>query len=224
MTDMNKKYAIFDMDGTLVDSMKCWQNVALEYLDSRNIPKELQTEELLERIKTQTIHDTAVLSRELFDITESIDSIVDEIYRIMAVHYRSDIQLKAGVQRYLSILKAQGVKMCVASATGSSLIDICLSRLGIRDCFDFLLSCEDVGKSKDHPDVYLEASRRLGAASSHDVAVFEDSLAASITARSAGFVVVGVYDECSESDWEQLSQLAEDTVTDWTAYSAKSEQ
>ena len=214
---MDRKYAIFDMDGTLVDSMAYWQDVALEYLDSRGIAKELQTPELMERIKTQTAPDTAALFKELFGIEESIPSIVAQVNRFMALHYQHDIRLKPGVEGYLKMLCGEGVHMCVASATTSSLIDACLTRLGARRYFDFLISCEDVGKSKTHPDVYLEAARRLGASTPQEVAVFEDSIVAAKTAEGAGFYVVGVYDACSDEDWQELQQVSDETITDWSA-------
>ena len=214
---MDRKYAIFDMDGTLVDSMPVWSDVALEYLDSRGIAKEYQTPELLERIKTCTVPDTAVLFRQWFSINESVDSIVAEVYRIMSQHYRQDIPLKSGVDIYLKRLSDNGVRMCVASATTPVLIDACLTRLGVRKYFDFLISCEEVGKSKDHPDVYIKAAHRLGAPGPQDTAVYEDALCASKTAKDAGFYVVGVYDSCGVREWPQLSQLADEAITDWSA-------
>ena len=214
---MDRKYAIFDMDGTLTDSMPYWQMVAIEYLDNHGIAKDLQTPELLEKIKTYTTIDTAILFRSMFGIDESVDTIISGVNRIMAQHYQNDIQLKPGAENYLAQLSQNGVKMCVASATNSVLIDACLTRLGVRKYFDFLISCEDVGKSKTHPDVYFEAARRLGAPTPQDAAVFEDSLVAAKTARDAGFYVVGIYDACSEGDWPHLQQLADEVVTDWSA-------
>ncbi len=212
---MNCRYAIFDMDGTLTDSMGYWHGTAREYLDSCHIARELQTVELMERIKTCTVTDTAVIFKEIFNIPESIESIDIRINDIMASHYRDDVPLKPGVGRYLRRLQALGVRLCVASATSAHLIDACLTRLGVRDCFDFLLSCEEVGASKSRPDVYLEAARRLGAPSARDAAVYEDALRAAQTAKSAGFRIVGVYDSYADADWTALQALADETVTDW---------
>ena len=212
---MNSRYAIFDMDGTLTDSMGYWHGTAREYLDSCHIARELQTAELMERIKTCTVTDTAVIFKEIFNISDSIETIDIKINAIMAAHYRDDVPLKPGASRYLRQLQASGVKLCVASATSAHLIDACLTRLGVRDCFDFLLSCEDVGASKSRPDVYLEAARRLGAPSAQDAAVYEDALRAAQTAKSAGFHIVGVYDSYADADWSALQALADETVTDW---------
>ena len=119
--------------------------------------------------------------------------------------------------------------MCVASATAEPLMEACLSRLGVREDFEFLLSCETVGAGKRQPDVYLESIRRMGAEPS-ETAVYEDALYAAQTAKEAGFYVVGVYDGsvtyCHEPDdqeerdrmwnecWEQLKQLTDESILD----------
>ena len=95
--------------------------------------------------------------------------------------------------------------MCVASATDRHLVSDCLKRLGILPYFEFLISCEEVGRGKDSPRVYEEAARRFGAQPGK-IAVYEDALFAARTARQAGFYVVGVYDRGSK-DFEQLKQI-----------------
>ena len=106
-------------------------------------------------------------------------------------HYRSDVPLKPGVKAYLERLRGRGCRLCVATATAEPLARQCLSRLGVDGFFDFILSCETLGVSKDRPDVFLEAARRLGATPG-ETAVFEDALYAARTAREAGFYTVAV--------------------------------
>lgn len=79
----------------------------------------------------------------------------------MERHYRSDIPLKPGVPEYLNMLRSNGVKMCVASATPVHLIHACLTRLGVAEYFSFLISCDEAGAGKDRPGVYLLASEKL---------------------------------------------------------------
>ncbi len=152
---MNKKYAIFDMDGTLVDSMGYWKRLAGEYLETHGVlnpPKDI-----LEKIKPMTMTESAALFIREFGLQGTPEQVADDMNAMMDEHYRSDIPLKAGVKEYLTRLRDRGVRMCVASATAEPLMEACLSRLGVREDFEFLLSCETVGAGKRQPDVYLES-------------------------------------------------------------------
>ena len=206
---MDKQFAIFDMDGTLVDSMIFWKNLAGEYLHSKavaNIPKNL-----MERIKPMTLSESAALFRQEFCLSGHPEA---EMNAIMDAHYRQDIPLKPGVKAYLQTLHSRGVKMCVTSATAEHLMKACLGRLGVLPYFEFLLSCETVGAGKHSPLVYDESARRLGAAPA-EIAVYEDALYAVKTAREAGYFVVGVYDDSAKEKWPAILDLADETITNW---------
>ena len=204
---MDKKFAIFDMDGTLVDSMGFWKNLAAEYLHSKGV-QEIPAN-TLDRIKPMTMSESAALFQTEFGLTSDVEA---EMNAMMDAHYRSDIPLKPGVSAYLQKLQAQGVRMCVASATAEHLMAACLERLGVLPCFEFLLSCESVGAGKRSPLVFQEAARRLGADMS-EIAVYEDALYAVQTAKNAGFHVVGVYNE--SADWEAVKSIADETILNW---------
>lgn len=204
---MDKPYAIFDMDGTLIDSMVFWKGLAEEYLHSKGIPD--IPEDLPDRIQSMTMTESGELFRQAFGLTGDIPA---EMNAMMNAHYHRDIPLKTGAADYLSRLRARGVRMCVASATAEPLMESCLKRLGVRDHFDFLLSCESVGAGKNRPDVYFEAAKRLGARPA-DCAVYEDALYAVKTARAAGFSVIAVYDP--SADWEKAAKIADETILNW---------
>ena len=204
---MDKKFAIFDMDGTLVDSMGFWKDLASEYLRSKGI-QEIPVG-ILERIKPMTMSESAALFRSEFGLSGDIEG---EMNAMMDDHYRSDIPLKPGVAAYLQKLREQGVRMCVASATAEHLMEACLSRLGVLPCFDFLLSCESVGAGKNSPLVFREAARLLGADEA-EIAVYEDALYAIRTAKEAGFHVVGVFD--ATADWKAVQLTADETILNW---------
>ena len=104
--------------------------------------------------------------------------------------------------------------MCVASATAEPLMEACLKRLGIREYFEFLLSCETVGAGKRSPLVYRESAKRLGAAPA-EVAVYEDALYAVQTAKAAGYYVVGVYDDSTAKNWQTIEGIADETILNW---------
>lgn len=199
-------FAIFDMDGTLVDSMGFWRGLCREYLHRRGITDPPAA--LLERIKTMTLHETAALFIETFHLGGTPEEIAAAINGLMEAHYRRDVPLKDGVLPCLERFRAAGIPMCVASATAPALLEVCLRRLGVRKYFAFLLSCEEVGCGKSRPDVYLTAARRMGAAPEKTI-VFEDALSAAKTARAAGFRVAGVQDSAENCQRELKA------VSDW---------
>lgn len=208
---MKKPFMIFDMDGTLTDSMDYWYRLAEEYVTGLGFD---YSPEVMEATAHLTVLDSAALFVERFGIPKTPEQAAADINALMEEHYRTDIPLKPGARELLERLKAQGVKMCVASSTSPELIDLCLRRLGVRDCFEFLLSAEEVGAGKDRPDVYLEAARRLGGTPENTL-VFEDVIFAARTAKGAGFTLGAIYDESSKDDQEALKELADFYFTRW---------
>lgn len=209
---MDKKACIFDMDGTLVDSMGYWRNLGREYLRNKGVTGDL--EEILARTDPMTMEESAELFRETFGLEGTAASISEEILSVMDYHYRTDVPLKPGVREYLDALKAAGVKMAVATATPEDLARLCLERLGVAEDFVTILSCDAVSAGKDRPDVFLEAARLMETAPA-DTAVFEDAGFAGKTAKEAGFYVVAVYDESNQGHWPELSGLADEIIVDW---------
>lgn len=209
---MNKQYAIFDMDGTLVDSMGYWKHLAEEYLNLKgicHIPAAI-----LEQIKPMTMTESAALFSCAFELDGSADDIAAEMNALMDAHYCNDIPLKEGVLDYLKRLKDSGINMCVASATAVPLMEVCLTRLGIRDYFSFLLSCEMVGAGKRDPAIYFEAAKMLKAVP-EEIAVYEDALYAARTAKEAGFYVIGVFDDSAEENFEELKKVSDEIIRTW---------
>ena len=209
---MKYHFAIFDMDGTLVDSMGFWNQLADEYLARHGIPP--MTPELKEESDALTMTGSAELFIREFGLTDTVEEICAEVNGLMEEHYRTDVPLKPGAVTCLERMRAAGFKMGVASSTAPELLDICLRRLGVRDYFEFLLSCEEVGAGKTRPDVYFEAARRLGGAP-EDTVVFEDILMAARTAKTAGFPLGVIYDANSDADQEQLKTLANCHIRRW---------
>ena len=206
---MDKKFAIFDLDGTLVDSMSYWSQLAEEYLHSRGV--EQVPNHILEAIKPMTMEESADLFRRTFGLDITSSHMVAEMDHMMHHPYRNVIPLKEGVAAYLEGLHQAGTTMCVASATAEPLVELCLSRLGVRHYFQFLLSCETVGVGKTQPDIYLQAAQRMGCTPA-ETAVYEDAVYAAATAKNAGFYIVGVYDQDASAHWEELQSLSDETI------------
>ena len=137
-----------------------------------------------------------------------------EMDAILEQHYRADIPLKPGAADYLRRLRGRGVRLCVATATPEALARVCLERLGVADCFDFILSCDTVAAGKDRPDVFLACARAFGAAP-EAVAVFEDAHYAARTAKRAGFYVVGVYDDNGAAHWDEMRRVCDEVIQGW---------
>ena len=211
---MDKKYAIFDFDGTLVDSMPYWQTEEINFLKQRGVAAPEELDATMERIKPLGILEASEILVERFGFPDDPQEVAAGFVAAMGVRYRESIPAKDGVREYVDALKRAGVRMGVASGTGADLMEACLERLGMRGYFEFTLSCLDVGAGKDRPDVYLEAARRLGAEPS-EIAVYEDSDIAMRTAKGAGFYGVGVYDPQGAAHWDELQALADESLSDW---------
>lgn len=209
---MDKQYAIFDMDGTLVDSMVYWENLSREYLASKGITR--IPDIILEKIKPMTMIESAALFIEEFKLKATAESVADEMNALMDRHYYRDIPLKKGVKAYLNRLHNLGTIMCVASATAVPLVEACLKRLGIMEYFSFVLSCETIGIGKNKPDIYYEAAGRFEEEPCN-IAVYEDAFYAAETAKKAGFYVIGVFDQSQKECFNDLKKISNEIILEW---------
>ena len=205
------KGAIFDLDGTLLDSMFIWDTIGEEYL--RSLGKEPH-ENLKETFMTLTLEEAAVYYREHYGVTLSVKEIVDGVNAMVEQTYRTKVTLKPGIAEYLAWLKENGVRMCVATVTDRYLVEETLERLGVRHYFSEIFTCAEVGFGKDKPVIYQKALEHLET-EKRDTYVFEDMLFALNTAKTDGFPTVGVYDR-HEVHQDELKELADYYVLDFT--------
>lgn len=206
MTD--KKYAIFDMDGTLLDSMPYWRNILSEYL---NMPI---SKDYAEKIANINVTESIALTIETFGLKKSINQVFNEMNELMKCHYLKHVQPKSGVKEYLQNLKRKGTKMCVASASPPELIKAALKHFDLIDFFDFLCSTEDGFADKNNPDIYLYCTEKFNS-KPLETAVFEDSFAAVKTAKKANFHVIAIYDDTQKKYWEQITAIADRSKISW---------
>lgn len=192
--------------------MSYWKNLAGEFLRSKGVVH--IKGEVLEKIKAMTMTESAALFIEEFNLSGTPEAVAAEMNAMMDEHYKRDIPLKSGVKEYLDSLHEKGVEMCVASATAEHLMEACLNRVGVMKYFKFLLSCETVGAGKHKADVYFEAAKRLQAKPC-DTAVYEDAIYAAITAKKAGFYVIGVYDDSAKLRWKDIEVLADEVIKEF---------
>ena len=210
------KGAIFDLDGTLLDSMFIWDTIGEEYL--RSLGKEPH-EDLKETFMTLTLEEAAVYYREHYGVTLSVKEIVDGVNAMVEQTYRTKVTLKPGIAEYLAWLKENGVRMCVATVTDRYLVEETLERLGVRHYFSEIFTCAEVGFGKDKPVIYQKALEHLET-EKRDTYVFEDMLFALNTAKTDGFPTVGIYDR-HEAHQDELKELADYYVLDFTDHILK---
>ena len=140
-------------------------------------------------------------------------TLVDGVNKMVAEIYRTKVTLKNGVREFLEVLKSKGVKMCVATVTDRPIVEDVLVRLGIRDFFDEILTCAEVGYNKETPHIYRAALEVLGM-SKEETVVFEDALHALMTAKNDGFKVAAVYDK-HETKQAQMKENGDYYITDF---------
>ena len=204
------KGAIFDLDGTLVDSMFIWDTIGEDYL--RTLGKEPH-EDLKETFMTLTLEEAAEYYRTHYGVTLSVKEIVDGVNTMVEGIYRTRVALKQGVADFLAQLKENGTRMCIATVTDRYLVEETLDRLGILQYFSEIFTCAEVGYGKDKPIIYRKALEHLGT-TKNETYVFEDSLFALKTAKADGFTTVGVYDR-HENRQDNLKNLADYYIVDF---------
>ena len=201
---MNIKGAIFDMDGTLIDSMGYWKTAAGDYIKA--LGKE-PSADLGDRFLTLGLANIYPQIKEEYALTQPIEEVSAGIYAIMEKNYEN-VDVKPYVKDMLEGFKSMGVKMCIASATNSDLARRGLELLGIVDYFSAIFCCKDVGRGKRYPDVYNYALSYLGT-DKEETPVFEDAVYAVRTLHANGFVSVGIEDKwCIGEEREEVKAKA----------------
>lgn len=199
------KAVIFDLDGTLVDSMGLWRDIDIEFLSARGIEYK---DDLQEKIEGMSFTETAVFCKDYYKLTESVEEL-KEIWNQMAEDkYRYEVQLKPGVMGFLEELKRRGIKMGIATSNSKELI----AAVNEAYHFDRYISCVvtscSVNKGKPAPDVYLEAARQLSVLP-EECLVFEDIVKGIEAGKNAGMLVCAVEDSFSAEQRERKKAISD---------------
>ena len=211
------KGAIFDVDGTLLDSMPMWDNIGSIYLKHKGIEPEPNLSRVL---FSMTITEGAAYIKEKYHLAISPDEIIKELGDLVLTFYEKDLPLKSGVFDFLSALKQQGVKITVATSSERNMIEAAFSRLKIDRFFDAIFTCTEIGTGKNKPDIFYAAQKHMGTKIS-ETWVFEDGLYAIKTTKAAGFNVCGVFDRSSMDDQEEMKAICDVYVTTLSDFSIK---
>lgn len=208
---MRLEGAIFDVDGTLLDSMFIWDSIGGDYLRSRGIAP---ADDLDERFRSMSLYQAARLYQDEYGLTDSTDAIMDGVNGMIERYYAEEALPKAGALQYLETLRQRGVEMCLATATDRHLVEAALARNGMLHYFSDIFTCTAVGHGKDEAHIFNGALRFLGTPKANTW-VFEDALYAVRTAKEAGFYVVAVQD-AFEQNAAEVQRLADVYIRDFT--------
>ena len=199
------KGAIFDIDGVLLDSMGIWDDLGARYLRSLGrIPEEGLNKILF----SMSMEQGAEYLNEHYGLNKSVKETVDGIGKMLEDYYFYEVLLKPGAKEILEFLKSKSIKMAAATSSPRTHIEKALSRNGLLGYIEKIYTTSEVGVSKHSPDIYNLAADFLKT-KSEETLVFEDSLYALNTAKEAGFVTVGVFDEKGESNQAELENQAD---------------
>ena len=196
--------AIFDFDGTLMDSMPDWCRKMLYQLDEAKVA---YPEDIIRRITPMGDIKSAQYFREL-GLQKSLEDILAGMRAYALDAYSHRILPKAGVRAYLQHLRTREVPMCVLTASPREMITPCLARNEMTDYFAFTRSCDEMGLSKAQPQIYQATADLLGLTTA-ECLFFDDNIVALRTAKEAGMRTVAVFDETSRDDWAAITQLAD---------------
>lgn len=196
---------IFDLDGTFIDSMDVWHGVDVEFFKRRGIPLPPDYKEI---IKTMHLESAAKYTKEIFNLPDSEESIIEEWRSLCMEQYKTTVPLKSGAAEFIKFCKCNGLKTAYATASDDALCKAVLENNGVLDLFDSKTYVYEAGKDKTHPDVYLLAAEKIGVAPEKCI-VAEDILIGLKSAKSAGFTTVAMYDKASEGEWDEMRREAD---------------
>ena len=193
-------YYLFDFDGTLVDSMPTFCSCMLRILDENHVP---YPDDITKTITPLGLNGTAAYFIDVLGFDMPKEKLMGVMKDYMLDAYFYTIPLKANVEPALRELRSRGASLNILTASPHITLDACLKRLGLWELFDNIWSCDDFDTTKADPNIYVRAAEKMGA-SAEDVLFLDDNLNADMTAKSAGMMVCGVYDDSSKDYVAQM--------------------
>lgn len=206
------KAAIFDVDGTLLDTMDEWHDVGARYLTAMGIEPEPN---LGDKLFNKTSITSAEYMIEKYGLNMTVDQVRDGINKTVEGMYFQRVGFRQGAREYLDKLIAEGVPMAIVTSTDGYCIRGAMERLGYLDKFVAVFSAADLGTSKKQPDIFYTALESLGSKPS-ETWVFEDGLYAMETAKKEGFRILGIYDEISRDDQDAIKEISDIYIKEFT--------
>ena len=208
----DRKAVLFDLDGTLVDSMWVWRNIDIDFLSAigQELPADLQ-----KCIEGMSFTETAEYFKKRFSIDDDVEDIKKKWNQMAYDKYTSEVKLKKGAKEFLARLKSDGIRIGIASSNSVTLIEGALKVEGVLEYFDAITTGCEAGAGKPAPDIYLLAAKKVGIAPS-ECLVFEDIPMGIMAGNSAGMTTVAVEDDYSHGMRKEKERLAKYFIEDYT--------
>lgn len=205
------KGAIFDVDGTLLDSMGVWVKTTEEFFAEHNV---CVTSEEVQAYQSMTLEDSLPLIQAQYLPHMTFDEMMNDLRARVHTAYQKHIPEKLGASEYVKQLHNNGIKIAIATSGFPELCKSAFIRLGISDCIDAYAFSSEVGCDKSKPDIYLLAAERIGLPPD-ECTVYEDLLKGIESAKSAGFKTVAIADSTNASLTKRLIQHSDRYITGW---------
>ena len=205
---------IFDLDGTLIDSMGIWHQIDIDYLGGKGIhlPDDLQ-----QKIEGKSFSETAVYFKERFSLPETIEEIM-EVWNVMSYEmYTTKVTLKKGVVNILEHIKTKGKKLAIATSNSAHLTAAVLKSMNIDGYFDTIVTGTDVTCGKPNPEIYLKVADRLNVLP-EKCFVFEDIISGIMAGKNAGMTTCAVEDNYSLDVKDKKAELADYYTVDFDKF------
>lgn len=205
---------VFDADGTLLDSMRIWSELGERYLMARGVKAETG---LAETLYPMTLEESGEYLKEKYHISDSTEKIIADFLALLEDFYRTEVRPKAGACELLEKMSLDGIRMGIATAGDARLLSMALGRLGADKYFSAIVTCSELGTSKNEADVYLKCAEKIGCEVKRTL-VFEDALCGIESAARAGFATVAVCDLSNCEERDLLLSAADLCIEDFSDY------
>lgn len=206
------KAAIFDFDGTIVDSMYVWEKVDMDFLTKRGISV---TAEYTDNVRSMFFETAAVYTKTKYNLSENVNEIMNIWLNMAHEEYAHKVKAKEYAVQYLKELKDRGIMLGMATSSNPYLLMPCLENNSMDRIFDCICYTSEVGMNKSNPDIYLYTAKKLGVRPEECV-VFEDIIEGLNSAKSVGMKTVAVYDSSNELYLDEIKKTADKFIMNYS--------
>ena len=196
------KAAIFDLDGTLFDSMWVWEKLAYNFLIGKGIKPSL---DLRDSLKEYSLRESCDVLKERYNLSETPEEINSQMEEMLKKYYFEEIELKSGVKELLEKMHKEGIRIVAATATADWLSKAASKRLGIYDYFEIFQTCEAVGIEKFDPKFYGIIIEQLEI-EPDEIRLFEDALHSIKAGKKCGLKAAAIREKSAKTDWAEIEE------------------